>query len=104
MPDEGLKAAVPLSGDQWFADGDVPSVVLRLAPPGHWAAERYPVREERDVDGALVVRMAVANEQWLRTLLLRLGPYAEVLEPSEWHELGAEAARQMLERYEATDN
>jgi proteasome accessory factor C len=104
MPGDGSKAAAPPSGDQWFADSDVPSVVLRLAPPGRWAAERYPVREERDVDGALVVRMAVANEQWLRTLLLRLGPYAEVLEPSEWHGLGAEAARQMLERYGATDN
>ena len=51
-----------------------------------------------------VVRMAVASEQWLRTLLLRLGPHAAVLEPAEWHDLGAEAARQLLSVYEATDS
>jgi predicted DNA-binding transcriptional regulator YafY len=48
--------------------------------------------------------MAVANEQWLRTLLLRLGPHATVLEPAEWHDLGADSARQLLARYEAIDN
>ncbi|MGZ4737929.1 MAG: helix-turn-helix transcriptional regulator [Ilumatobacteraceae bacterium] len=101
-PAPGSAAVTPPSGDQWFADSDVPSVVLRLAPQARWAAERYPVREERDEGDALVVRMAVASEKWLRTLLLRLGPYAEVLEPAEWHDLGAEAARQLLDRYETT--
>ena len=81
---------MPPSGDQWFVDSDVPSVVLRLAPPARWAAERYPLRDEHpqgDTSGSIVVRMAVANEQWLRTLLLRLGPHAAVLEPVEWHDL-----------------
>ncbi len=101
-PAPGSAAVTPPSGDQWFADSDVPSVVLRLAPQARWAAERYPVREEREDGDTLVVRMAVASEKWLRTLLLRLGPFAEVLEPAEWHDLGAEAARQLLERYETT--
>jgi proteasome accessory factor C len=101
-PAQGAPAVTPPSGDQWFADSDVPSVVLRLAPPARWAAERYPIREEHEVGEALEVRMAVVSEQWLRTLLLRLGPHAEVLEPAEWHDLGAEAARQLLVRYEAT--
>lgn len=101
-PAEGAVAVGPPHGDDWFADSDVPSVVLRLAPQARWAAERYPVREERDDGDALIVRMAVANERWLRTLLLRLGPHAEVLEPAEWHDLGAGAASQLLERYEAT--
>ena len=48
--------------------------------------------------------MAVANEQWLRTLLLRLGPHAAVLEPAEWHDLAADAARDLLARYEVTDS
>ena len=103
-PAQGSAAVTPPSGDQWFADSDVPSVVLRLAPQARWAAERYPVRDERDDGEALVVRMAVANERWLRTLLLRLGPYADVLEPAEWHDLGATAASQLLQRYEATTN
>ena len=91
-PAEGAAAIVPPSGDQWFVDSDVPSVVLRLAPQARWAAERYPLRDEHphgDASGSIVVRMAVANEQWLRTLLLRLGPHAAVLEPVEWHDLAA---------------
>ena len=102
-PQHGAAPIVPPSGDRWFVDSDVPSVVLRLAPQARWAAERYPLREEHeDEAGVIVVRMAVANEHWLRTLLLRLGPHASVLEPPEWHDLGADAARQLLERYEAT--
>ena len=54
--------------------------------------------------GALIVKMAVANEQWLRTLLLRLGPYAEVQEPEQWGDLGAVAARELLACYEAGDS
>jgi proteasome accessory factor C len=112
-PLEGSSVTVPPSGDEWFADGDVPSVVLRLAPQAHWAAERYPLREERQERGesaesaeagAVVVRMAVASEHWLRTLLLRLGPYAEVLEPAGWHDLASEAAKELLARYDATDS
>ena len=102
---QGSTPVTPPSGDQWFVDSDVPSVVLRLAPQARWAAERYPLRDEReDSAGAIVVRMAVANERWLRTLLLRLGPYAVVLEPDEWHDLGADAARQLLGRYEVTES
>ncbi len=104
MPGEGSRTVAPPGGEQWFADGDVPSVLLRLAPQARWATERYPVREEREEGGVIVVRMAVGSEQWLRTLLLRLGPYAQVLEPPEWHDLGAEGARQLLARYEATDS
>ena len=109
-PADGASGVVPPSGDRWFVDSDVPSVLLRLAPQARWAAERYPLRheggEERDADksGAIVVRMAVASEQWLRTLLLRLGPHATVLEPAEWHDLGADSARQLLERYETVAN
>ncbi|HEY0519845.1 MAG TPA: WYL domain-containing protein [Ilumatobacteraceae bacterium] len=103
------------SGDRWFVDSDVPSVVLRLSPDARWVAERYPLLEDTDDTAATdetvggrsrstVVRMAVVNEQWLRTLLLRLGPNATVLEPVEWRDLGADAASELLLRYEATDS
>ncbi|HEY4610249.1 MAG TPA: WYL domain-containing protein [Ilumatobacteraceae bacterium] len=108
VPEESMSTVVPPRGDQWFADGDVPTVELRLAPEARWAIERYPTRGERDAAGEhagkIVVRMAVASEQWLRTLLLRLGPYAVVLEPAEWHDLGGDAARQLLARYETTES
>jgi proteasome accessory factor C len=103
-PPPGSAPVVPPRGDQWFADSDLPSVLLRLSPPAHWVAERYPVREEHDDGQAVVVRMAVANEQWLRTLLLRLGAHAEVLEPADWRGLGAAAARQVLSVYEVVDS
>lgn len=99
-PKQSGPIAVP-GGDHWFDDGDVPSVVLRLKPQARWAAERYPVREEHEEDGALVVHMAVASEQWLRRLLLRLGLNADVVEPPQWRDLGADAARLLLVRYDA---
>jgi proteasome accessory factor C len=98
-PTSAAEPAAP--AEEFFTDADVPTVVLRLRPQGRWAAERYPVREEHEDGDALVVRMVVASEQWLRTLLLRLGANAEVLEPEEWRTLGAEAARTVLQRYEA---
>ena len=73
----------------------------RLAPAGHvaapaggtWVVERYPVDA---VDGAsttatVEARFAVASERWLERLLLRLGTDAEVVEPAEWRDLGADA-------------
>ena len=101
-PAAGAVPVVAAGGNDWFSDSDVPTVVLRLAPQARWVAERYPVRDERDEDGSLEVRMAVASDQWLRTLLLRLGPHAEVREPPEWVGLAAEAARDVLAVYEAT--
>ncbi len=93
-------AVSPPSGDQWFADGDVPSVVLRLGEPARWVRERYPVREEHDDGATLTVRLAVSSELWLRTLLLRLGPHAEVVEPEEWRHVAVTAAMELLARYE----
>jgi proteasome accessory factor C len=46
--------------------------------------EYYPVEEVRPAPGeALEVDLLVADELWLRRLLLRLAPYATVLEPAE---------------------
>jgi predicted DNA-binding transcriptional regulator YafY len=101
-PRAGATAVRAAGGTEWFADSDVPTVELRLQPQARWVAERYPVRDERQEQAALVVRMAVVSEQWLRTLLLRLGPFAEVVDPPEWRGLGADAARAMLAVYDAT--
>ena len=38
----------------------------------------------------------VASQRWLERLLVRLGPEAEVLEPAEWRDLGADVARRIL--------
>jgi proteasome accessory factor C len=93
------KPVVPPTGE-WFADGDVPSVVLRLRPAAHWVSERYPVRDEHDEGVDVVASLAVTSEQWLRTLLLRLGPNADVVEPVACAGLGKQAAAALLARYE----
>jgi proteasome accessory factor C len=90
------------SGDEWFADGDLPTVVLNLDRTARWVRERYPVREEHETGDGLTVRLAVSSEQWLRTLLLRLGSHVDVVEPESWRGLAADAATEVLARYEAT--
>jgi proteasome accessory factor C len=99
---EHVETVAAPSGDEWFADADLPTVLLRLEPAAHWVRERYPVREEHQDEDPITVRLAVSSELWLRTLLLRLGPHAEVLEPADWRTLGSSAAAQLLDRYEAT--
>ena len=79
-------------------------VRLRLAPEARWVAEYYPVEATRELDGGgLEVEMHVADERWLVRLLLRLTPYAEVLEPAAYGEAFAASAREALRLYEAAD-
>ena len=52
--------------------------------PARWIVEYYPVEAVRAApDEALEVDLLVADELWLRRLLLRLAPHAAVLEPAE---------------------
>jgi proteasome accessory factor C len=84
-------------GDRWFADNpELPTVRLRLDPAARWVAERFPVRSREEDGDALVVELVVASERWLRQLLLRVGPHAEVITPERWTELAADAARDLL--------
>ncbi len=93
-------APLPTPG-AWFADESVRRAVMRLSPNARWVVERYPVDEvgAPDADGWVAVRLPVASEQWLVRTLLRLGPEAELVEPSEWRDLIAAAATRVLARY-----
>ena len=86
---------------QWFADADVPRATLRLAPAATWVVERYPVDEVSDTerDGWLTVRLPVASERWLAKLLVRLGPFAEVVEPAQLRDVARQTAATVLARY-----
>jgi len=95
----GASASGPI---EWFVDGSLPQVTLRLRPPAQWVVERYPVdRVVERADGDLEATFPVASDRWLDRLLLRLGEQAEVLSPAAWRTRGAEAARRVLQRYEA---
>jgi len=80
--------------------GGVP-VVVDVPAGAAWVAETYPVDEvvERP-DGGRTVTLRVGEPAWLERLLLRAGPGASVREPETWRDLGPEAARRILERYE----
>jgi proteasome accessory factor C len=85
----------------WFADASVRRVVLRLSPAAAWVIERYPVDTVEDPDdtGWRTVTLPVASEHWLVRTLLRLGPEAELVEPTELRRLVAAAAGRVLANY-----
>jgi proteasome accessory factor C len=90
----------PVTVGEWFADGGLPRVTLRLTAAASWVTERYPVDGIVELgDGTVEARFPVASERWLERLLLRLGNEAEVVEPREWRTLGRDAAARLLERY-----
>lgn len=95
-----LRNVEPRVGD-WFAEAnDVRTAVLRLDPPAHWVAERYPLRRRTDLgDGRCEVELSVASEEWLARLLLRVGVDGEVVAPQEWQDLGRRTAHTLLARY-----
>ena len=88
----------------WFGDDDTASdVTLSLTPAAAWVAERYPVRSvEVHADGSSTVVLPVRSERWITRLLLRLGPDATVVQPTEVRTAVAERARALLARYTVT--
>lgn len=75
-----------------------PVVVIDLAPPARWVAERYPNEgtEELD-DGRVRVHLRVSSRAWLERILLRAGPDATVVSGADG--VAAEAARRVLDVY-----
>ena len=93
-------SARDLSDGLFVAAEEAVRVTLRLAPPARWVVEYYTVEETRALpDGALEVELLVADERWLRRLLLRLAPWAEVVAPPGYAETFAAAAREALNLY-----
>ena len=60
-----------------------------------------PAVENFGVGDVLEIELPITSERWLRALLLRLGPHAEVVAPAVWRALGADAAADLLRRYES---
>ena len=89
---------VPTDGT-WFADAELPTARLRLPASETWVAERYPTRSVTQTKDGWEIVVSIASERWLEQLLLRLGAEAQVVEPAEWRDLGARAARAVLARY-----
>jgi proteasome accessory factor C len=74
---------------------------LQLAPPARWVAEYYPTESiEEGPGGSLIVKLRVADTNWLQRLVLRLGGSATVLEPADLSDQIAATARDALSAYD----
>jgi proteasome accessory factor C len=80
--------------------GDEVPVRLRLRPDARWVAEYYATADATELDdGVIEVTLPAAHLRWVAGLLLRVGPDAEVLAPSEAVDAVHDLARQTLARY-----
>jgi proteasome accessory factor C len=76
-------------------------VTLRLRPEARWVEEYYAVQDVRALpDGGSEVVLLVGDERWLQRLLLRLTPYAEVLDPVRYGDGAGDAIRRALALYD----
>ena len=99
VADPGARARDLTGG--WFTDAETTTVTLRLAPPARWVVEYYPVTGRRPgPDGTIDVDLEVASEEWVKSLLLRLAPHAELLAPAAYADAFTTAARAALRMYE----
>jgi proteasome accessory factor C len=87
--------------DGIFSSGDEATLVtLALAPEARWVEEYYATEAVRPLpDGGSEVDLLVADERWLRRLVLRLTPSARVVSPVHYGDAATEAARQALALY-----
>jgi len=82
---------------------DDPRVTLELTPAAAWVAEAYPTEAVTErADGSLEIVLAVSERRWLERLLLRLGPDARIVGPSEFLGVATGAAQRILGRYAHT--
>jgi len=88
--------------DGIFSSGDEATLVtLALGPEARWIEEYYATEAVRPAaDGGSEVDLLVADERWLRRLLLRLAPNARVVSPAPYGDGAAESARQALALYD----
>ena len=97
---EPVDEPLPVPGE-WFADGSIPRVTVRLAPAARWVIERYPYDEvsEPDDNGWVTLTLPVVSEPWFTRTLVRLGPDAQVVEPEAWQHTARTATERVLARY-----
>jgi proteasome accessory factor C len=98
MPSDGTPLPKP---GEWFADGSIPRVTVRVAPAARWVTERYPVDDVSgpDAEGWVTARLPVASERWLARLVVRLGPDIELLAAGEFGDVAPKAAARIVARY-----
>ena len=110
---EGVSAQIPdlrqvsvgvhirtVNSDEHVLACYLPVATVRLDRDSRWVVERFPANSIIEDGDHVVAELPVTSERWLRTLLLQLGPGAEVVDPPEWRSLAAAAAAALLARYD----
>lgn len=99
------RQAAGVGADDWMAQfADADRVRLELGAGGRWLADQLPAEVVDDDGTTMVVEIAVADEQWLRRLMVQIGPDGRIIAPPDRHRLAAESAAEILAlRYSATD-
>lgn len=89
---------------QWFADGSIPRVTVRIAPAARWVIERFPVDDASapDANGWVTARLPVASARWLGRLVVTAGPALQLLDAGDLAGEGRAAAERILARYAAS--
>jgi proteasome accessory factor BC len=84
-----------------FVPGPSATVVqVAFTPDALWVLDSVPVLDVEPVaGGGEIVTVAVGGPAWFERLLLQAGAGARVLDPSDWVDVGAEAARRVLRAY-----
>jgi len=113
LVDRGPVADRPGGGDgrtgspgfEPFVPGpDARKVRLSVDPSTAWLIDSIPSAGPTElIDGRVEIEIYVGGDAWLERLLLRLGPDARVVGPSDDQRLAADAARRILRRYSAPE-
>ncbi|OIJ28746.1 helix-turn-helix transcriptional regulator [Nocardioides luteus] len=108
-PETGDGADLDGGGESLLRTDSGTVVRVRLAPEARWVGEYYAVLDPAELPGGgLEVGLRVYDQRWLTRLLLRLAPYAEIVETedspmaqtdTEFTESFAATARQALGLY-----
>ncbi|HUI05110.1 MAG TPA: WYL domain-containing protein, partial [Acidimicrobiales bacterium] len=89
------------SGDAFVPGPEATVAHVAVDDEARWIVEALPTSGvEPTGDGRTRVGIPVVSTVWFGRLMLRLGPHAEVLDPPELADVGRDAARQLLARYQ----
>ena len=88
--------------EKWNLDTGGDLITLKIYPEDSWMLSTYPIEEySQNENGYIEVKLVVVGIAWLKRLLLRLSPTAEIIEAPEHipADLAKQAAIAITNRY-----